>query len=435
MGAASGDVTAAARPLAVAQLVEALEMGGAERLAVQIANARAAAGDASHLIVMSGPGPLSGAVDPRVALRHLGFARASVRDPLRFALSLRRGERLLSRRIAADGVQVVQSHLPGANFWGLLLALRGRCAVIATVHNNREFDYGDADHPLRSRLRRAAYRQMLRRCAAVVAVSEAVAASCWRTWARDRAEAGAPGRGAQRRGRTRPLDAAARAAIRARFGAAPGDLLVMAAGRHCEQKNFAALIEAAERLRAIGLPFRLVIAGDGPLRPDHEALRERLGLGDAVQLPGNVADFARVLQAADVFALPSLWEGLPLVLLEALAAGVPVVGSDIAGVRDVIVDDRSGLLVTPGDPEGLAAAIALLADPVRRERLRAGGLALVRERYSFARVSHPGRIVAARRTAPPSSPKDRHDLPRRRRLLPEHLAPDRRPRAGPRASA
>ncbi|MDO9171928.1 MAG: glycosyltransferase [bacterium] len=407
MGAARGDVTAAARPLAVAQLVEALEMGGAERLAVQIANARAAAGDASHLIVMSGPGPLSAAVDPRVAVHYLGFARASVRAPLRFALSLRRGERLLARRIAAEGIRVVQSHLPGANFWGLLLALRGRCAVIATVHNNREFDYGDADHPLRSRLRRAAYRQMLRRCAAVVAVSEAVAASLLEDLGAGPREAGRLVAVPNGVAEPEPLDAAARAAIRARFGAAPGDLLVMAAGRHCEQKNFAALIEAAERLRAIGLPFRLVIAGDGPLRPDHEALRERLGLGDAVQLPGNIADFARVLQAADVFALPSLWEGLPLVLLEALAAGAPVVGTDIAGVRDVIVDSESGLLVAPGDPIALAAAIALLADPERRERLRAGGLALVRERYSFARVSHTlGELYRRAADRPrPSSPE------------------------------
>jgi len=387
MAAASGSDDSSGRPLAVAQLVEALEMGGAERLAVQIANARAAAGDASHLIVMSGPGPLSEAVDPRVAVRYLGFARASVRDPLRFALSLRRGERLLARQLAADGVRVVQSHLPGANFWSLLLALRGRCAVVATVHNNREFDYGDADHPLRSRLRRAAYRLMLRRCAAVVAVSEAVADSLLADLGVGAGEAGRLVAVPNGVAEPEALDAAARAAVRARFGAAPGELLVMAAGRHCEQKNFAALIEAAERLRAIRQPFRLVIAGDGPLRADHEALRDRLGLADAVTFPGNVPDFARAVQAADVFVLPSLWEGLPLVLLEALAAGVSVVGTDIAGVREVIADDRSGLLVAPGDPIALAAAIALLADPERRARLREGGLALVRERYAFARVA------------------------------------------------
>ncbi len=382
-----GTVPGRGEPLVVAQLVEALEMGGAERLAVQIANARAAAGDVSHLIVMTGPGPLSAAVNPRVTVSYLGFARASVRDPWRFALSLRRGEQLLTRRIADGGVQVVQSHLPGANFWGLLLALRGRCAVIATVHNNREFDYGDADHPLRSRLRRGAYRLMLRRCAAVVAVSEAVAASLLKDLGVGPREAGrlvvVPNGVAE----PEPLDAAARAATRARFGAAPGELLVMAAGRHCEQKNFAALIEAAARLRAIGLPFRLVIAGDGPLRAGHLAHCEQLGLADAVLFPGNVDDFARAVRAADVFALPSLWEGLPLVLLEALAAGAPVVGTDIAGVREVLVDGESGLLVAPGDPIGLAAAIALLADPARRERLRAGGLALVRARFSFARVS------------------------------------------------
>lgn len=397
------DAAGQAPALAVAQLVETLGMGGAERLAVQIANARAAAGERSHLYVMDGPGPLSGSVDPRVAVSYLGYERASVSNPPRFAASLRRGYRLLASRLADDGVRVVQTHLPGANFWGLLLAMRKRCAVVATVHNNREFDYGDADRPVRARLRRWAYRQMLRRCALVVAVSDKVADSLLEELGVERERAprlvvvpnGVP--------EPEPLDAAAREAFRSGFGCRPGELLLLAAGRHCEQKDFRTLIDAAALLAKGGPPFRAVIAGEGPLLDANRRRAEERGVADRLLFPGNLADLARLMQAADAFILPSLWEGLPLVLLEALAAGTPFVGTRIAGVTEVVTDGETGLLADPGDAASLAAAVARLADPALRTRLSEAGRALVRRRFSFARVAeqldaHYVRVAAADRS-------------------------------------
>jgi glycosyltransferase involved in cell wall biosynthesis len=372
--------------LAVAQLVETLGLGGAERLAVQIANALAVAGHRSHLLVLGGPGPLSAQIDPAVQVVYLQHERAPIGRPWRFLASIRRGYGLLVDQVARHQLAVVQSHLPGANFWGLVLALRRRCRVVVTVHNNREFDYGDRDHPLRATLRRRAYRLMLRHCTATVAVSAEVASSLLR-------EVGArPGE--DRRlvvvpngvEQPPPLDPAARTAIRERFGVDPATLLLLAAGRHSEQKNFRTLIDAAALLRDRGLDFRLVIAGDGTLRPAHQEQAARLRLGGHVAFPGNLDDLPRVMQAVDGFVLPSLWEGLPLVLLEALAAGAPVVGTRIAGVREVVTDERDGLLVEPGDAQALADAIARLQDPGLRARLRAAGLELVRREYAFDRV-------------------------------------------------
>ena len=140
--------------LVCAQLIETLQTGGAENLAVQIANARAAAGDRSFLYVLSAErGELADRVDPAVTVRRLGSGAGA--DPAARQTSPARSCRATGAspaQVRDDGVQVVQSHLPGPNFWALLLAERGVCAVVATVHNTREFDYGDRDNSLRRRL-------------------------------------------------------------------------------------------------------------------------------------------------------------------------------------------------------------------------------------------------------------------------------------------
>ena len=374
-------------PVRCAQLIETLQVGGAENLAVQIANALAARGLASHLIVMEDAGPLQERVAPAVALHVLEHHRVSVRNPVGFARSVQRGLGLLENLVRREGLDVVQTHLPGANFWGLALAWRRRARVVATVHNNQEFRYGDTDDPLRAWLRRRAYRAVLEKCAATVTVSEPVADSLL-------ADLGLP---PQRREKIvvvrngvavpEPLPDGQRQAVRARFGVPPTIPLLVAAGRHCEQKNFGTLIEAAVRLRAQGADFRLVIAGDGPLRRAHAEQVAGAQLNESVQLPGVLMDLPLILRAADVFVLPSLWEGLPLVLLEALAAGVAAVGSRIPGISDVLAEGVTGLLAAPGDPADLARRLGELIDaPAFRQRLGAAGRELVRARYDFADV-------------------------------------------------
>lgn len=376
------------RRLRVAQLIESLDVGGAERLAVQIANAQAARGQVSHLYVLTEPGELSRRVDSAVRTRYLGLRRQSVGRPLPFALSALRGYRLLSRQLALDGVDVVQTHLPGANFWGLLLAWRGFPAIVSTVHSNQEFNYGRADQAWRARLRRRAYREMLRRCAAVVAVSNGVRDSLL-------AELGL---GAEAAGRItvvpngveipEPLDAALAAQVRARYGIPAGDPLVLGAGRLVEMKNFPVLLEAVAALRRSPLRFRVAIAGDGPQRPYLERRADELGISDQVTFTGNIDDLAELMQSADLFVLPSSFEGLSLTLLEAMARGLPVVGTRIAGVVDVVEDGVSGTLVEPGDAAALAAAMrALLSDPSRRAACGAAGREIVRRHYDFARVA------------------------------------------------
>jgi glycosyltransferase involved in cell wall biosynthesis len=162
----------------------------------------------------------------------------------------------------------------------------------------------------------------------------------------------------------------AAAAVRKELTGGTGRPIVLAAGRLAEQKDLASLIDAARQWAGLGPVPLLAIAGSGPLA---ESLAERAApLGPAVRFLGPRPDVPVLLAAAGVFVLPSRWEGQPLILQEALAAGCPIVASRAGGIPDLTGEDAA-LLVPPGDVDALAAAIRrVLTDPVLAQRLAAG---------------------------------------------------------------
>jgi glycosyltransferase involved in cell wall biosynthesis len=144
--------------------------------------------------------------------------------------------------------------------------------------------------------------------------------------------------------------------------------IVVAAGRLVAQKNFALLVDAAARLHAEVPGARFRIAGTGP---QHEALRERIrtaGLQDVIELLGERSDIDAVFRAADVFWLTSSWEGLPNVVIEAMASGLPVVATDVGGARELFVSGREGFLVRPDSVEDFVyyGGVLLRDAPLRR---------------------------------------------------------------------
>lgn len=374
------------RPLRIAQVVETLDTGGAEHLAVKIANALSQRGHTSHIIVTSHEGSLSSAVESAVAVRVFGYRRASIANPLRFSLSIRDGYSRFRRTLYDDRIDVIQTHLPGPNFWGLALQMTGICPSIATIHNNQEFSYG-SQRSIRGELRHAAYKGIIARCAATIAVSDQVRASLL-------AEIGLPESRASRlvsvpNGIDVPSthSTADRAASRAVLGLEPDEILCLGIGRLCEQKNFKDLVPVCQLVRQINHNVRFAVAGDGPDMADFRARIAATGMENAMAALGNISNVREVIAAADVFVMPSLWEGLPLALLEAMAAGLPVVGNAIDGLRDILPDGAAGFLVSPGDHAAMAdRIIALAADPVMRARMGAEGLNLVRMKYDLKRV-------------------------------------------------
>ena len=159
------------------------------------------------------------------------------------------------------------------------------------------------------------------------------------------------------------------AETRAAASAVPRRPVVLAVGRLAAQKGFGTLIEAAARWRDLRPEPVLVIVGEGPLEAE---LREQAAaLGLTVEFAGLRTDVPSLLATAAVFVLPSAWEGQPLVLQEALRAGVPIVATRVGGTPALVGEDAA-VLIPPGDPERLADAVrAVLTDPVLGARLRA----------------------------------------------------------------
>ena len=154
---------------------------------------------------------------------------------------------------------------------------------------------------------------------------------------------------------------------------APDRPLVLAAGRLAAQKGFGTLLEAAAGWRDLRPEPFLVIAGDGPLETSLKGQASRLGLD--VRFPGHRDDIPALLAEAAVFVLPSTWEGQPLILQEALRAGVPIVATRVGGTP-VLTGEDAAVLVPPGDARRLADGVrAVLTDEVLAARLRRAAVA------------------------------------------------------------
>ena len=179
-------------------------------------------------------------------------------------------------------------------------------------------------------------------------------------------------------------DAAGRRRLRNQWGVARGAVLAAFVGRLEFYKGVDTLLAAMSHLGARGDAVDLVIAGDGPKRPAVENFIAHGESGHRTRLLGHVEDVRAVLSAADVFVMPSLWEGWPLALGEAMAAALPAVGTDVPGIRDLLVPGRTGLLVQREEPVALADAIhRLAADRVLRLRLGKAARRRIVEHFSI----------------------------------------------------
>ena len=173
-----------------------------------------------------------------------------------------------------------------------------------------------------------------------------------------------------------------RAQQRAAQGIAPDEYVVLAVGALAERKGHHTLLQAAAHLRQKGIQPRYLICGDGPLRATLESETQTLGLTESVQFLGFCSDIVNYLAVADVLVHVPLWEGLGVAVIEALAAGLPVVASSVGGIPELIEDGHSGLLVPPQEPTALAAAIERVVHNLPWTKTLGGhGQSFVRSHY------------------------------------------------------
>jgi glycosyltransferase involved in cell wall biosynthesis/ribosomal protein S18 acetylase RimI-like enzyme len=277
---------------------------------------------------------------------------------------------------------IVHTHTSKGGFIGRLAAwLAGVPVIVHTVH-------GFAFHEQSPALARIVYSAMerlaARWCHRIVSVSE-----FHERWALELGicsplQIQAIPNGITPAGRS---DCCEPAGLRRQLGVGESDLLILSSARLAADKGLTYLIEAAAILPRDGPGYRILIAGDGPVRARLERLARDRGVSDTVTFLGFRDDIGDLLAASDLVVLPSLREGLSISLLEAMAAGKPIIATSIGSHRELASQADMARLVPPADPRALAEAIQQFAhDPALRARLAAGARALFESRYTEDRM-------------------------------------------------
>jgi glycosyltransferase involved in cell wall biosynthesis len=354
-------VTVGTVPIRVVHLFRRLPVGGAERVALDLLSRLDR--DRFEPSVCS-TGREGGALAP--AFEAAGIPVHHVRVPSRLGpVGLAR----LALHLRRERAQLLHAHMYPSNVTGTVAGRLARVpAVVGHVHNVGEW-HGAAGRLLDRRLVRA------RDCTLV----------CSRDALAD--YLAGVGRG---RGDVRLFENAVDLAAHARgdepreevlrsLGVPPGDAVLGMVAAFRPQKDHALLLRAFRRVVAARHATTLVLPGDGETRDAAETLASELGIGDRVRFPGSRDDVPRILRALDLFVLASHHEGLPLAVIEALAAGVPVVATAVGGVPSLLEDGRAGLLVPRGDEDALAGALLrLLGEPELGRSLAREGARVVR---------------------------------------------------------
>src|SRR5690242_7972863 len=288
----------------------------------------------------------------------------------------------LYRFLRHERYTAVHTHTSKAGFVGRLAAWLARVPVI--LHTT----HGFAFHERSSRAKRVFYSTLERVaahwCDRVVSVSE-----FHRRWALELGICGADKIIAIPNGIALedPHSRITASELRRGWGAQEDDLVILSTGRLAPEKGLEDLLKAASLLRQMGQRFRVVLAGDGPLRAELERLAKDLGVSEQVTFLGYRDDIPDLLVACDLVALPSLREGLSIALLEAMAAGKPVVATSIGSNVTVASEAEVALLVPPCNPSSLAEAILRCGrDPALRIRLGHNARCVFESRYTEERM-------------------------------------------------
>lgn len=310
----------------------------------------------------------------------------AVPSAVRELLRLRRD---LVSVVERHGIEVIQTHLlRGLDF--LVLTLRWEPTVrrvFWTFHNARLDLRADQLPAQRSWLLRPkrliyrlAYRLGARFVDGLIAVSEDVARAVHQDLRPPHGKVITIPNGVDVSRYGQPVD---RGSVRDGLGIPSDATVLVVVGKLMEQKGHHFLLRALRMLSPGVENLHVLFAGEGPLRKELAATATALEVADRVHFLGNRRDIGALLAASDLFVLPSLWEGLPMALLEAMASGLPVVATDVSGSREVVIDGETGWLVPPGNAERLAEAIAaVLREPAEATRRGHAGRDRVELHYS-----------------------------------------------------
>ena len=378
------------RPLLV---VDSLDVGGAERHVADLALALGHGGHGPE-VACSVAGPFSARLDGAgVPVRPLVGRLVKRRASAAYAHRLR-------RLVRGGRFDLVHAHVYASTVAAAVATLGAGIPLVVTEHTEASWQGPGA---------RLLNGWVCRRARRVIAVSEAIRR---RAIERDRVPPEQV---------TVVLNSVAPAA--APYHSPPdipdglrGRPLVGVVARHQPEKGVQTFLKAAARVALRFPEVRFLVVGDGPLRGELEFLAERVGLSERVYFLGFRSDAASIMRSLDVLVVPSRTEGSPLVTLEAMAAGVPVVASAVGGIPDQIRHESEGLLVPSGDPVALSdALLRLLGDPGFGRALGEAGRLRAATEFGYATMLR--RIEAVYRAALGQPSAQQSEIPEKREPL------------------
>lgn len=342
------------------QLVYSLGVGGSEMLALNIASGLDRRRFRPYVCALDLDGELAGDLErleiPRFVMHRRGVEAGVFRR--------------LHQVIRENRIHVVHTH----HFTQLLYgAVPARLAGARIVHTEHEFfSYAQ------SQFGQTLIRPLARLCDRVTAVGPEVAEFFTRTL-------GVPAMTVVRNGVSFQAFAHDRLAVRRELGLDPSGFVIGTVGRLEPEKDQMTLLEAFRRLKDSGVRARLVIVGVGAMAEELQRQAASLGIADRTMFLGLRRDVPRLLSAMDVFVLTSIREGLPIALIEAMAAGLPVIASDVGSIGDLVKDGQNGLLVPARDVAGFVGAMErLIACPSLRTQLGGAGRRTVEGSFSLS---------------------------------------------------
>ena len=349
----------------VAYAIWSLGLGGAEQVVIRLAAGLDRRRFEPLICCLDEPGPFATQAE-KAGIEVVSLGK---RGPLDGGAAHR-----LARLLSSRGVQTVHTHLWGANFWGRLAGLWARIPVVVTTEHNVD-SWKRVHHFMIDRALALATTRL-------VAVSQEV---------REFYEGHGVGRG---RWQVIYNGVEIRAAPSRHRGPAWRDLglgaeepVVALIGRLVPAKAPEVFLQALARATLRVPALRGLVVGDGPLRSELEGEARRLGLERRVVFAGLRTDVSELLAGLDAVLFSSVREGLSMAMLEAMAAGVPVIATEVGGTPELITDGRTGLLVPPGQPDALAEAlIGLLGDRARAAAIREAAHRRVEELFTVARM-------------------------------------------------
>lgn len=364
-------------------VIAGFNTGGAEQVVFELAKEYKHLGHEVVVIgLSSGGNMLNRFKKSGIDLKEMDLERQFRFSP-KWYLEVLRSRKIISHLFIQECFDVVHTHLMGTDIDCLYAARKaGTKVIVHTIQNvYRQFGSHHLVDKIRNWQRRKAYRKFDH----IYAVADEV-----KKWAvkHDMVELEHISVIKNAIDFSRLEVGSSKEELRKTYGWEKDDLIILNIGSLTEQKNQSTLIKAVQLVLKRGIDLSLVIIGDGPLKTFLEEEICALDLNNRIQLLGYREDIPSLLKASDIFVFPSLWEGLPIALLEALACGIPVVASDIPVHRKILDNDNFGWLTPISNPERISDTLITVFQNKESSDLKSeAAKKMVSENYSSKRMA------------------------------------------------